>query len=113
MSLAADICGALDFGHRNGIVHRDVKPGNVMITPQGTVKVVDFGIARAVTDLSRDDHPAALIGTAAYLRPSRPGARAGRPVGPLLGRLPAVRDRDRRTPVQRRHPRRDGLPARP
>ena len=43
MALAADICGALDFSHRNGIVHRDVKPGNVMITPQGTVKVMDFG----------------------------------------------------------------------
>src|SRR5215207_10004111 len=40
MSLSADICGALDFSHRNGIVHRDVKPGNVMITPQGTVKVM-------------------------------------------------------------------------
>src|ERR687886_603249 len=50
MSLTADICAALDFSHRNGIVHRDVKPGNVMITPQGTVKVMDFGIARAVSD---------------------------------------------------------------
>ncbi|MDQ3734532.1 MAG: protein kinase, partial [Actinomycetota bacterium] len=52
MSLAADICAALDFSHRNGIVHRDVKPGNVMITPAGAVKVMDFGIARAVSDSS-------------------------------------------------------------
>ena len=47
MEITAEICGALDFSHRNGIVHRDVKPGNVMITPTGAVKVMDFGIARA------------------------------------------------------------------
>ncbi len=50
MEITADICAALDFSHRNGIVHRDVKPGNVMITRTGAVKVMDFGIARAVTD---------------------------------------------------------------
>src|SRR3954466_13541917 len=72
MSLTADICGALDFSHRNGIVHRDVKPGNVMITPQGTVKVMDFGIARAVSDSAATmTSTAAVIGTAQYLSPEQ------------------------------------------
>jgi serine/threonine-protein kinase len=72
MSLSADIAGALDFSHRNGIVHRDVKPGNVMITPQGTVKVMDFGIARAVSDSAATmTSTAAVIGTAQYLSPEQ------------------------------------------
>jgi serine/threonine-protein kinase len=72
MTLAADICGALDFSHRNGIVHRDVKPGNVMITPEGTVKVMDFGIARAVSDSAATmTSTAAVIGTAQYLSPEQ------------------------------------------
>src|SRR3712207_4779980 len=72
MELSADICGALDFSHRNGIVHRDVKPGNVMITPQGTVKVMDFGIARAVSDSAATmTSTAAVIGTAQYLSPEQ------------------------------------------
>ncbi|GAB3307273.1 Stk1 family PASTA domain-containing Ser/Thr kinase [Geodermatophilus aquaeductus] len=72
MTLAADICAALDFSHRNGIVHRDVKPGNVMITPQGTVKVMDFGIARAVSDSAATmTSTAAVIGTAQYLSPEQ------------------------------------------
>jgi serine/threonine-protein kinase len=72
MSLTADICGALDFSHRNGIVHRDVKPGNVMLTPQGAVKVMDFGIARAVSDSAATmTSTAAVIGTAQYLSPEQ------------------------------------------
>ncbi|RBY80849.1 Stk1 family PASTA domain-containing Ser/Thr kinase [Geodermatophilus sp. TF02-6] len=72
MSLAADICAALDFSHRNGIVHRDVKPGNVMITPDGAVKVMDFGIARAVSDSAATmTSTAAVIGTAQYLSPEQ------------------------------------------
>ena len=72
MSFAADICAALDFSHRNGIVHRDVKPGNVMITPAGAVKVMDFGIARAVSDSSVTmTSTAAVIGTAQYLSPEQ------------------------------------------
>ncbi|MGY1697920.1 Stk1 family PASTA domain-containing Ser/Thr kinase [Geodermatophilus sp. SYSU D00814] len=72
MTLTADICAALDFSHRNGIVHRDVKPGNVMLTPDGSVKVMDFGIARAVSDSAATmTSTAAVIGTAQYLSPEQ------------------------------------------
>jgi serine/threonine-protein kinase len=72
MEIAADVCGALDFSHRNGIVHRDIKPANVMITPQGAVKVMDFGIARAVADTSSTvTQTANVIGTAQYLSPEQ------------------------------------------
>src|SRR4051812_30103763 len=72
MRFAADVCGALDFSHRNGIVHRDVKPGNIMITPEGAVKVMDFGIARAVSDSAATmTSTAAVIGTAQYLSPEQ------------------------------------------
>ena len=72
MEIAADICAALDFSHRNGIVHRDIKPANVMITPAGAVKVMDFGIARAVADTSSTvTQTANVIGTAQYLSPEQ------------------------------------------
>lgn len=72
MEITADICAALDFSHRNGIIHRDVKPANVMITPTGAVKVMDFGIARAVADASSSvTQTANVIGTAQYLSPEQ------------------------------------------
>ena len=72
MEVAADVCGALDFSHRNGIVHRDIKPANVMITPAGAVKVMDFGIARALADNAATvTQTANVIGTAQYLSPEQ------------------------------------------
>jgi serine/threonine-protein kinase len=72
MEITADVCGALDFSHRNGIVHRDVKPGNVMIARDGSVKVMDFGIARALSgDAATVTQTAAVIGTAQYLSPEQ------------------------------------------
>src|SRR5699024_6451479 len=72
MEIMADVCAALDFSHRHGIVHRDVKPANVMITRNGAVKVMDFGIARAVHDgQAAMTQTAAVIGTAQYLSPEQ------------------------------------------
>src|SRR5207302_3311009 len=72
MEIMADVSAALDFSHRHGIVHRDVKPANVMITKTGAVKVMDFGIARAVADgQAQMTQTAAVIGTAQYLSPEQ------------------------------------------
>ncbi|MET0132364.1 MAG: Stk1 family PASTA domain-containing Ser/Thr kinase [Kibdelosporangium sp.] len=72
MEIMADVCAALDFSHRHGIIHRDVKPANVMITKTGAVKVMDFGIARALHDgQAAVTQTAAVIGTAQYLSPEQ------------------------------------------
>ncbi len=72
MEIVADICAALDFSHRHGIVHRDIKPANVMLNRAGAVKVMDFGIARAVADgQATMTGTAAVIGTAQYLSPEQ------------------------------------------
>lgn len=66
------ILEALDYSHRAGVVHRDIKPGNVMVTEKGQVKVMDFGIARAVSDSSSTvAETTQIIGTAAYFSPEQ------------------------------------------
>ena len=72
LQFAMGVLDALNYSHKAGIVHRDIKPANVMLTSAGVVKVMDFGIARAVADTSATmTQTAAVIGTAQYLSPEQ------------------------------------------
>ena len=71
--IAADVAAALGFAHQKGVVHRDVKPGNVLITANGEVKVADFGIARAMTSGAEENltQTGSVMGTATYFSPEQ------------------------------------------
>jgi serine/threonine protein kinase len=98
VSILTQSCRGLDYAHRNGVVHRDVKPGNLLRNREGVVKLADFGIAKAA-EHSAITKVGSVLGTAAYLSPEQ--AR-GEPAGPpadlyglgvvsyqlLTGRLP-------------------------
>jgi serine/threonine protein kinase len=72
-------CAGLDYAHRKGVVHRDVKPGNLLLGPDSTVKLADFGIAKA-TEQSSITQVGSVLGTAAYLAPEQGrGEEAGPP----------------------------------
>jgi serine/threonine protein kinase len=77
LSIVAQACHGLDYAHRQGVVHRDVKPGNLLRSPDGIVKLADFGIARAA-DQSSITQAGSVLGTAAYLAPEQAaGVEAG------------------------------------
>ncbi|MCK0176006.1 MULTISPECIES: Stk1 family PASTA domain-containing Ser/Thr kinase [Mycobacteriaceae] len=71
LEVIADACQALNFSHQHGTIHRDVKPANIMISNTGAVKVMDFGIAKALADANSVTQTAAVIGTAQYLSPEQ------------------------------------------
>jgi predicted Ser/Thr protein kinase len=78
LSVALQVTAALDAAHRRGIVHRDIKPHNILITPEGRVKVTDFGIAKALS-ASSDTETGIIMGSVHYFSPEQ--AR-GDPTGP-------------------------------
>ena len=72
LEMTQQVLDALQYSHQAGIIHRDIKPANVMLTGSGRIKVMDFGIARAVADTSASmTQTAAVIGTAQYLSPEQ------------------------------------------
>ncbi|MFW2512661.1 Stk1 family PASTA domain-containing Ser/Thr kinase [Demequina sp. SO4-13] len=72
VEIASGVLTALDYAHHAGLVHRDIKPANVMLTPTGAVKVMDFGIARALADAGNTmTQTQAVVGTAQYLSPEQ------------------------------------------
>ena len=77
VDIVTQACQGLDYAHRHGVVHRDVKPGNLLVSDADVVKLADFGIARA-TDQSSITQVGSVLGTAAYLAPEQArGEEAG------------------------------------
>jgi serine/threonine protein kinase len=79
LSIVLQACRGLEYAHRNGVVHRDVKPGNLLRNEEGVVKLADFGIAKALSDESSITQIGSVLGTAAYLAPEQ---AAGEQAGP-------------------------------
>jgi serine/threonine-protein kinase len=79
LSIVLQACRGLEYAHRNGVVHRDVKPGNLLRNEEAVVKLADFGIAKALSDESSITQVGSVLGTAAYLAPEQ---AAGEQAGP-------------------------------
>jgi serine/threonine-protein kinase len=79
VNVLVQACRGLEYAHRNGVVHRDVKPGNLLRGEDGVVKLADFGIAKAISEESSITQVGSVLGTAAYLAPEQ---AAGEQAGP-------------------------------
>jgi hypothetical protein len=71
VDIAVQVCAAVGYAHRAGLVHGDMKPGNILITPDGQAEVVDFGLARALGESAMDDEGELVWGTPAYFAPEQ------------------------------------------
>ncbi|MCK9247839.1 MAG: protein kinase [Solirubrobacteraceae bacterium] len=78
-SIVGQAARGLGYAHRNGVIHRDVKPGNILLAESGTVKIADFGIAKAMAEESSITQIGSVVGTASYLAPEQ---ATGGDVGP-------------------------------
>ena len=101
IDIVIQILRAARFAHRRGVIHRDLKPHNVILDEEGRARVTDFGIARAgASDMTLTG---SIMGTAQYLSPGAgPGLRRQRRLGPLLDRRDPLRAAHRRRAVRRR-----------
>jgi hypothetical protein len=79
LAILLQVCAGLEFAHSRGIVHRDIKPANVRVLEDGTVKIMDFGIAKSLEADSRLTQTGVALGTAGYLAPEQ---LSGKPLGP-------------------------------
>src|SRR5215217_7829228 len=107
--LARDVAAGLDHAHAHGVIHRDVKPGNVLLRNDGVTKLADLGIATAV-DLTRITRSGELLGTAAYMAPEQLEGREPRPASDVYAlaavcfeALAGVRPRRGRTAIELAH----------
>src|SRR5213078_3669511 len=85
LAIVSHACRGLDYAHRNGVVHRDIKPGNLLRSEEGPVKVADFGIARNMGDESSITQVGSVLGTAAYLAPEQAHGKEAGPRADLYG----------------------------
>lgn len=74
LKLAEEIADALDYAHDQGVIHRDIKPGNILVTQEGRAKIADFGIAKL--NLAHFTIPGRVVGTPAYMAPEQLGGEA-------------------------------------